>query len=94
MGKHTPTKKQEEFFKEVEKAFIKARKAGLVFYGKCGSLVAYKKNADDYIEQDFEGSLATGLKEIEFLSSNKCIIDSGADDYGSYRNESDLTDFG
>jgi hypothetical protein len=89
MGKFTPTKKQEEAFNEVVKAFKKARKTGLVFYGKCGTLVAYKRNADNYIESDFELSLRGGGGQIENLSSLGCISDSGADDYGCYLTQGD-----
>jgi hypothetical protein len=89
MGEFTPTEKQEKLFKEVTKAFSKARKAGLVFYGKGDTLVAYKKNADDYIEEDFAISLRGEGGEIEHLSSLKCINDSGADDMGCYITQED-----
>lgn len=91
MGKHTPTPAQEKAFKDVVKAFKKAKKLGLVFYGKSGSLVAYNSNADDYLEEvDFNESLGTGFQEVEHLSVLGCITDSGADDYGSYRTYEDL----
>lgn len=89
MGKFTPTKKQEDAFNDVVKAFAKAKRLGLVFYGKSGSLVAYKKNADDYMEADFEKSLRGGGNQIENLSAFNCISDSGADDYGCYLTKED-----
>ena len=88
MGKFTPTKKQEDAFKEVVKAFKKARRTGLVFYGKDNNIVAYKGNADEYID-DHDCACATGFQQIEHLSSGRCIIDSGADDYGSYVDQED-----
>lgn len=87
---HIPTQKQEQAFNNVVKAFQEAKKAGLVFYGKSGSLVAYKKSADNYIdEEDFHKSTCNPFGTVPHLSSHKCIVDSGADDYGKYRTEED-----
>lgn len=89
MGKFTPTPKQEAAFNDVVKAFKKARKTGLVFYGVCNTIVAYKKNADDYITNDFEASLRGDGNQIVNLSATGCIVDSGADDMGCYLTEGD-----
>lgn len=90
MGKFTPTKKQEEAFKEVAKSIKKAKRLGLVFYGKSGSLVAYKANADEYLdEEDLESNLGTGFDQVECISQHGLICDSGADDYGCYRSGED-----
>jgi hypothetical protein len=88
MGKHTPTPTQVKIFKDAVKAIKKAKKAGLVIYAKQYDLVAYNKSADDYIESDFLNSLGTGFSQIECLSE-RCLADSGADDYGSYRSAED-----
>jgi len=94
MGKFTPTPAQEKAFKEVAKAFKKAKKTGLVFYGKSSSLVAYKKNADDYVaELDFQESLGTGFAQIDCLSVLGCLADCGADDYPDYRTYEDQENF-
>ena len=89
MGKFTPTKKQEDAFKDVVKAFKKAKKTGLVFYGKQDSIVAYKKNADDYLDVGLHVCCGTGYSQVECLNSLGCIDDSGADDYGSYLSQED-----
>lgn len=87
---HYANKKQEEAFKEVVKAFQKARKLGLVFYGKSDTLIAYTKQADNYIDQvPFHQACATGYSSLPCLTALKCISDSGADDYGSYRSQED-----
>lgn len=85
----TPTLKQEKAFKKVEIAIKKAQKLGLVFYGKSESLVAYTKQADRYIEEDFDNSLGTGFNQIESISQTGLISDSGADDYACYRTKHD-----
>lgn len=87
--KFTPTLEQEKAYKKVASAIKNAQKSGLVFYGKSGSLVAYTKQADEYIEKDFEGSLASGRNQIACISETGLISDSGADDYGCYRTERD-----
>ncbi|MBC7750068.1 MAG: hypothetical protein H7Z76_16105 [Methylotenera sp.] len=87
--KFSPTKVQEDAFKKVEKAIKEAKKKGLVFYGKSGSLVAYTKQADKYIEEDFKSSLSGQGNQVECISKTGLINDSGADDYGSYRTKSD-----
>lgn len=81
--KFNPTKKQEKAFKLVIAAINRAKKSGLVFYGKQGSLVAYKKQADDYVNQN-EDKVEHGKgKQIIHLGEN-VLADSGADDYPSY----------
>jgi len=88
--KHYATKKQEEAFGKVVKAFNEAKKAGLVFYGKSGSLVAYTKIADKYNDAvDFEEALSGNYGAVPFLTDRRCISDSGADDYACYRTEED-----
>lgn len=84
-----PTEKQKKAFKAVIAAIKRANKSGLVFYGKSDYLVAYKKNADEYIDEvDFSDGLATGFSEIEHLSA-RALSDSGADDYSCYRSYED-----
>ena len=85
----TPTLEQEKAFKKVETAIKKAQKLGLVFYGKSGDLVAYTKQADKYIEEDFDNSLGTGLSQVDCISKTGLISDSGADDYACYRTKFD-----
>lgn len=84
MGKHEPTKAQEKAFKDVISAIKKAKKAGLVFYAKQWNLVAYRKEADDYLESfNFSEVLSGKGSVVEYLSDN-VLSDSGADDYGRY----------
>jgi len=92
MGKFSPTPEQKKAFKDVISVIKKAKKLGLVFYGKSEKLVAYTTKADDYIEQDFSNSLGTGFSQVENLSES-ILSDSGADDYGSYRSLSDEKKF-
>lgn len=87
--KFSLTLKQEEAFKKVEKAIKDAKKLGLVFYAKSEKLVAYTKQANDYIEEDFESSLRGKGNQVECISKSGLINDSGADDYGCYRTEAD-----
>lgn len=80
-----PTKEQRKAFKKVADAIKLAQKAGLVFYGKSDSLVAYTVEANDYIENyGFERCLNNGNKQIEHISQTGLINDSGADDYPCY----------
>ncbi len=88
MGKFTLTDEQEKAFKKVISAMKKAQKTGLVIYAKQYDLVAYTREANDYIEENFEKSLATGFNQVENISI-ACLADSGADDYGCYRSQSD-----
>ena len=89
MGKHSPNEKQIKAFNDVVAAIKKAKTTGLVFYGKCSTLVAYTKKADDYIhEVEFGLGIGTGFRQVECLGAT-VLKDSGADDYGSYRSEND-----
>ena len=88
MIKFTPTIEQEKAYKDVIKAIKKAKKLGLVFYGKSGALVAYTKQADDYIENNFRESLRGRGGQVDNLHEN-ILADSGADDYGSYLTKED-----
>lgn len=85
---HIPNKKQEEAFNDVIKAINKAKKLGLVFYGKQYSLVAYTKEADKYIGSDVWNTLRTGFNVIPHLTKN-VLSDSGADDYSCYLTKED-----
>lgn len=88
--KFPPNKGQIKAYEKVKKAIKEAQKKGLVFYGKSGNLVAYTKQADDYNnEVDYGKTLATGFSQIECISESGLIIDSGADDYPSYRSQAD-----
>ncbi len=87
MSKHIPNKKQTKAFEQVIKAIDRAKKAGLVFYGKQDNLVAYTKQANDYIKQyDFDRICATGYRAIPYISDS-CLTDSGADDYPCYKKD-------
>jgi hypothetical protein len=87
--KHTPNKKQIEAFNDVIIAMEKAIKLGLNFYGKQNFLVAYTKNADNYINKyDFEKTLTTGNKVVPYLQE-QILNDSGADDYSCYISKED-----
>jgi hypothetical protein len=89
MGLHTPTEEQEKAFKSVIRAINKAKKTGLVFYSKQWSLVAYRKEANDYAQQfDFEKLFGKSSATIEFLSES-VLFDSGADDYPQYFTKED-----
>jgi len=90
MSKHIPNKTQEIAFDNVIKAIRKAQKSGLVFYAKSKKLVAYTKQADDYIENQvgFEKSLSGRFGQLYNLGES-VLQDSGADDYGAYVSEKD-----
>ena len=88
--KFSPNKKQDLAFKKVAKAIKDAQKTGLVFYAKSDCLVAYTKQADKYnSEVDFRYTLGTGFSQVSCISQTGLIIDSGADDYPSYRTRAD-----
>nr|DAS14495.1 MAG TPA: hypothetical protein [Caudoviricetes sp.] len=75
--------KQIEACKEIERAFKKALKAGLCFYGKGGSIVAYKHSAMKHAAPSVQ--LEGGIRQdrsapIPGHTMGGCIIDSGADD--------------
>lgn len=90
----TPTQEQEKAFKRVENAIKNAQKLGLVFYGKSGNLVAYRKEADDYVDNyGFDNCLGNGYPQIPNISVSGLIKDSGADDYPSFISESDKEEF-
>lgn len=80
---HIPNKKQEEAFKEAVKAIKKCKRLGLRVYGKQNSLVAYTKDADDYISDNDLMAQRKFCGEIPHLA-NTCLQDSGADDYPNY----------
>lgn len=92
--KHTANKKQEEAFEALKKAFSKCKKNGLVIYAKCGNIVAYTKQADNYVENEhgFETCLSSCNGSIPYLSAN-VLADSGADDYPNYVSEEDSIKF-
>jgi len=95
MKKHKANKAQEEAFKQVVKAINRAKSKGLVFYGKQYSLVAYTRQANNYIENEvgFIESLGTGFSHVPYLG-NECLHDSGADDFGDYKNLEDEEKYG
>jgi predicted MarR family transcription regulator len=83
-------KEQTKAFKSVERAVKKVQKAGLIFYGKSGNLVAYTKDASDYADQDFESCFGYGTgRQIDCISEAGLIRDSGGDDYPSFITEAD-----
>lgn len=85
----SPTEEQKLAYKKVAKAIKEAKRKGLVFYGKSGSLVAYTKQADAYVESiGFEKCLG-GYGQIDCISETGLIKDSGADDYPSYQSLED-----
>ena len=84
------TDEQRKAFKAVERAFKKAQEAGLVFYGKCGDLVAYTEDAANYADEDFESCFGRGTgRQIDCIHKGGLIRDSGADDYPHFRNKAD-----
>lgn len=91
--KYIANKSQVAAFNKVIKAIQAAKKTGLVFYAKQWNIVAYTKEADNYIENiiGFERSLRGGNGQVHNLSSN-ILADSGADDYGSYATTEDNPD--
>jgi hypothetical protein len=92
MKKHSPTEKQKKAFKDVITAINKAKRLGLVFYGKCNNLVAYTEQANEYFNGDFEMFLGTGFSQIENLCEN-VLSDSGGDDYSQYKTQADYDEF-
>jgi hypothetical protein len=93
MSKFSATGKQQQAFNDVIAAIKKAKKSGLVFYGKQNALVVYTKSANNYIsESDFEKLLGTGYNEIPYLSSD-ILEDSGADDYACFLSKLDEETF-
>jgi len=92
MEVHTASKAQKKAFDQVVKAIERAKKTGLVFYGKQWDLVAYTKQADDYANEfGFERSLS-GVSQIPYLSKH-ILADCGADDYSRYRTQEDREKF-
>ena len=94
MSKHIANKKQELAFNSLIKAFKEAKKTGLVIYAKSEKLVAYTKQADDYVknEHGFEKCLSSYGGQIPYLSCS-LLADSGADDYPSYIDKADAEKF-
>lgn len=92
--KHTANKKQTEAFEALVKAFKRCKNTGLVLYAKSEFVVAYTKQADEYVEKKhgFETCLASCNGQIPCLSAN-VLADSGADDYASYVSEEDKLRF-
>lgn len=85
-----PNKIQEAAFKKVVKAMQEAKKAGLVFYGKSDVLVAYTRQAEDYVNQHgFSKLLGRGTRQIPNLLGRNVLHDSGADDYPCYATKKD-----
>ena len=88
--KFTPNEKQEKAFEKVAKAIKDAQKTGLVFYGKSGQLVAYTKQADEYVESNgFLNCFGTKQGQIPNISKSELIKDSGADDYPQFMSAAD-----
>lgn len=86
----SPNEEQIKAYKKVKKAIKEAQKKGLIFYGKSDSLVAYTKQADDYINNvGIEKSLATGFSQIPCISESGLIADSGADDFNCFISKAD-----
>jgi len=89
-----PNQKQIDAFKKVEKSIKDAKKLGLVFYGKSGNLVAYTKQADNYVdEKGFLNCFGTLCSQIPCISISGLIKDSGADDYPQFITKSDEEQF-
>jgi len=90
MSKHILNKKQTKAWLSLLKAFDNAKKSGLVLYGKCGSLVAYTKDAEKYVNDNggFNRCLRGRHGEIPHESS-VVLNDSSADDFVAYISESD-----
>lgn len=95
MRTHVPTAAQKKAFDKVVKAFQMAKKSGLVFYAKSQNIVAYTKEADNYIENEhgFENCLRGEGYQIPYISKSFLINDSGADDYASYITKDDELKF-
>lgn len=85
MSKHIANDAQRKAFDKLVKAFKEAKKSGLVIYAKSEKIVAYTKQADNYIENEhgFEKSLRGQGYQVPNLNAN-LLADSGADDYGCY----------
>lgn len=85
-----PTTDQKKAFTKVANAIKAAKKAGLIFYGKSGDLVAYTKEAEDYVESHgFLKCLRSTHGEIPNISVSGLINDSGADDYPHFISKAD-----
>lgn len=77
--------KQIKACKEIEKAFKAAHRTGLCFYGKSGSICAYKIAAMKHAAPPAQIDSASNIRpdrnsEIPYYVMNNCIDDSGADD--------------
>lgn len=89
-------KAQRSALQSVKRAFQKAQAAGIVFYAKSDSLVAYTKECDKYSDEEFstfEKSLASGAPQLPYVSMGGIIVDSGADDYPCFKNNEDYQDY-
>lgn len=76
--------KQRLAFEKVVTAIRDAQKQGLAFYGKQEKLVAYTKEASNYIViNDLTEIKYTGNAQIECLAES-LLTHSGADDYPMY----------
>lgn len=82
---HIPNDKQIKAFNNAVKAIKKLRDLDMMIYGKQDYLVAYTKDADNYIQEYaplhkiFDETFGT-VPCLNF----RCLNDSGADDYASY----------
>jgi len=77
------TDKQRKAYKDVAKAIKKAKKLGLVFFGKQSVLTAYPQKAfqlDLVAEIDDRNSESDRGNPVPDLGDHGLIIDSGADD--------------
>ena len=93
MNPFEPTKEQEKAFQKVVAAIKAAKKLGLSFYGRQGSLAAQNAFVEKYEkEHGFDHLLQTGAGQLPCLTAN-VLNDSGADDYPCYASSEDEQHF-
>lgn len=92
---HNPTEEQEKAFLSVVRAINRAKKKGLVFYGKQTSLVAFTDVASKYMFNSPGYCLSNPWENglIPHLSGCGLLNDSGADDDAYYNSIEDSEKF-
>ncbi|MGL5690398.1 MAG: hypothetical protein ACRDD8_06190 [Bacteroidales bacterium] len=92
-----PNKEEKKAIESIARAFAKAKKLGLSFYGKNDNLVVYTADAEKYINSEFrhigESMSANGHHEIPHATLSGCISDSGADDCACFKDDVDYETF-
>lgn len=88
---HTPNDKQIKAFNNAVKAIKKLRDLDMIIYGKQDYLVAYTKDADNYIRKynPLHKTIDHCSDIMVTCLNERCLNDSGADDYACYISKED-----